>query len=390
MSKEKLDFKESVELFLQRTINDLHSNEEIPALNIIFHDDAFKLFEYIKNNHFTKEGYYIPPIKERDILKATIMHNNDPANPTIVIKNATRFFELLQSITNAWMVQKDKYWGSTSARATFIRDIKRLFLRMSPKDLDNIEDFLKLQLDFLSSNILDEFNKKNIKVGEFSNFNLYAAKEDAESWCETSDKMTFYLKGEGDSIHTLPSIYFGTRVEDGEVVCYIYAIQNERNRRIDKKIQRKLYKLNSGIENPEVNPASILSLKTFISILKENGITKIKVPRLQVLSYRYHELLSEHTKEDFKKRYTEERLEYINSLPPYEKKRELEEYEWQKIWYAHIVDKQDFIHHTKTVGLLKIFERVLSQYSTLEVINLDNNEDTLDFRIIEPSKKLTK
>ncbi len=390
MSKEKLTFKESVELFLQRTITDLHSNEEIPALNLIFHDDAFKLFEYIKKHPTTKEGYLIPAIKEHDILKATVMHNNNPYNPVIEIKNATLFFELLQSITNAWLEQKNKYWGSTSARSTFISDIKRLFLRMSPKDLDNIEEFLQLQLDFLKSNILDEYIKKNVKVGEFSGYNLYSSKEENASWCETSDKMTFYLKGENDDFHTLPSIYFGTRLEEGEIVCYIYAIQNERHRRIDKKIQRKLYKLNSGIENPDVNPASILSLKTFIGILKSHGITKIKVPRLQVLSYRYHELLSEHTKQDFQRRYSEERLEYINNLLPYERDRELEEYEWQKTWYSRVVDKQDFIHETKTTGLLKIFKRVLSQYSNLEIVNLDNCEDTTDFRIIEPSKKLTK
>lgn len=58
---DRLDFKETVTLFLDRTMSDLKSESEIPALNIVFPDSAFKLFEYVKNHPYTKEGSYIPP-----------------------------------------------------------------------------------------------------------------------------------------------------------------------------------------------------------------------------------------------------------------------------------------------------------------------------------------
>lgn len=388
--KELLDFKEAVTLFLDRTMNDLKSEEEIPALNIIFPNTAFKLFEYIKKHPFEKEGSYMPPLYDRDIEKAKKESNSNPSLPTIIIHNPVRFFELLTDITNAWLEQKNKYWGSYSPRALFIQNIKRLFLRMSPNDLNNIEIFLERELAFLKDNTFDELIKENRQIGEYEGYRLYTSKEEAPSWCETSNKMTFFLKGYNDDFYTLPSIYFGIKEENGKKVCYIYAIQNERHRATDKKIHRSLYKLNAGIENPNINPASLLSLKTFIEMLKEQGIEDIKVPCLQVLSYRYHEILSEKTKEDFSKNYSPENLEYINNLNTYDRERQLEEYEWQLIWYSHVVDKQDFISYTKTEGLFKIFKRLEEQFGTIKLLSIPFIEDeNLNIKITkEPTKKL--
>lgn len=377
MSKEKevLDFKEAVTLFLDRTMSDFESEDEVPAVNVLFPESAFKLFEYIKEHPFTKEGWFIPSIYPEDIERAKRGNQSRPEIPTIVVKNPVRFFELLTEITNALVDLKNKYWGSSSPRATFIRDIKRIFLRMSPSDFTDIEKFLELQLSFLKSSVFDEYIKKNILIGEYAGFKLYASKEENTSWCETDIKMTFFLKGENNEIHTLPSIYFATTEENGQTICYIYAIQNERERQISKRAQRSLYKLNSGIENPDVNPSSVLVLNTFVKMLLEKGIEDIRVPALQVLSYRYHELLSEKAKKDLAENYSEERLEYINNLSSYERTRMLEEYEWQKTWYNHIVDKEDFISETKTEGLFKIFCRVATQFGTIELQNIPFLED---------------
>lgn len=391
MAKEKevLDFKEAVTLFLDRTMSDFKSEEEVPAISILFPDSAFKLFEYIKDHPFVKEGSYVPPIYPEDIDRAKKENQSRPELPTIVVKNPVKFFELLTEITNALVSLKNKHWGSLSPRAVFIRDIKRLFLRMSPSDLTDIEKFLELQLSFLKSTMFDEYIKKNVLIGEYNGFKLYASKEENASWCETDNKMTFFLKSEDNEFHTLPSIYFATTEENGEKICYIYAIQNERNRRINKKVQRSLYKINAGIENPDVNPASVLVLNTFIKILSEKGIEDIRVPALQVLSYRYHELLSEKTKRDFEKNYSKEKLEYINNLLPYERDRMLEEYEWQKTWYSHIVDKEDFISEAKTEGLFKIFNRIATQFGSIEFQNIPFIEDeTLHIKVSPTPKKL--
>lgn len=385
---ETLDFKEAVTLFLDRTMSDLKNESEIPVLNIVFPDSAFKLFDYIKEHPFEKDGSYVPPLYDRDIEKAKIENNSNPNLPTITVHNPVRFFELLTDIINSWSDFKNKCFGSYSARALFIQNIKRLFLRMSPNDMLNIEQFLERELSFLKDETFEEYISKNTIIGEYEGYILKTALEEAQSWCETSKKMTFYLTNDNNEFHTLPSIYFGITEEYGEKVCYIYAIQSERHRAHNKKIQRVLYKLNKGINNPDVNPASILILQTFINMLKEKGITNIKVPCLQVLSYRYHEILSDTTKRDFEKNYSPEQLEYINNLNSYDKERKLEEYEWQCTWYSHIVDKQDFISETKTEGLFKIFRRVQDQYSTIELLNTPFIEDeNLNIRISTMPKK---
>ena len=372
---ERLDFKEAVTLFLDRTMSDLKSESEVPALNIIFPKEAFKLFEYIKQHPYEKEDSYVPPLYECDIEKAKVVNNSNPNLPTIQIHNPVLFFELLTGITNAWVDFKNKYWGSMSSRALFIQNIKRLFLRMSSSDFLNVEEFLKRELSFLEDSTFDEYIKVNKIIGEYEGYKLYSSKEEAPSWCETSTKMTFYLKRGNNEFHTLPSIYYGITSEDGRRVCYIYAIQNERNRAESKRIARSLYRINKGIENPVVNPGSVLVLETFINMLKERGITNIKVPCLQVLSYRYHELLSEKTKKEFEENYSLERLEYINNLNFFEKSKYLEEYEWQKVWYSHVVGKQDFISEAKTEGLFKIFERVQEQFESISILNEPFIED---------------
>ena len=76
-----------------------------------------------------------------------------------------------------------------------------------------------------------------------------------------------------------------------------------------------------------------------------------------------------------------EKLEEINNMPEWQRKRKLEEYEWQKIWYSHVVDKQDFIHKAKTEGLFKVFYRVASQFGLIEYTS--NSNDNLIFNIVE-------
>ncbi|MBE6145803.1 MAG: hypothetical protein E7171_04200 [Firmicutes bacterium] len=388
---ETLDFKEAVTLFLDRTMSDLKNESEIPALNIVFPDSAFKLFEYIKEHPFEKDGSYVPPLYDRDIEKAKIENNSKPELPNIIIHNPVKFFELLTDIINSWHDKKNKHWGSYGHRALFIQNIKRLFLRMSPNDMLNIESFLQRELSFIQDKTFDEYIGKNTIIGEYEGYQLKTSLEEAPSWCETTNKMTFFLTNDNNEFHTLPSIYFGITEEYGEQVCYIYAIQNERHRAENKRIQRTLYKLNKGIENPDVNPASILVLQTFINMLKEKGITNIKVPCLQALSYRYHEILSDTTKRDFEKNYSPDQLEYINNLNSYDRERKLEEYEWQKLWYSHVVDKQDFISYTKTEGLFKIFRRVQDQFSSIELLNTPFIEDeNLNIRISNEPKKQKK
>jgi hypothetical protein len=76
MSKETLDFKEAVSLFLERTMTDLKNGSEIPPLNIVFPESAFKLFEYInpvfENDKFELTSDFVAEISIAQILVAFV------------------------------------------------------------------------------------------------------------------------------------------------------------------------------------------------------------------------------------------------------------------------------------------------------------------------------
>lgn len=391
LKKEYVAFKEVVELFCYSVIPDIMNEYEVPKVNFLFPEEAFQLFQYVKEHPFTKDGYLIPDIKEEDILRLYPQNQQDPNCPTIIVKNPKKFFELLTDITNAWLEQKAKYMGYGSGRSMVIRGIRRIWLRMSPQDFTNVEDFLEKQLTFLKSTTFDEYIKREETIGHYADFTIKAKKEENETWCETNDKMTFQLHDDTRMYHELPSIYFATEEAENQTIAYIYAIQNKQSKKENKKIARYLYKLNKGIENPNVHPSAVLALKTFIDLLASRGITEIKIPCLQVLSYRYHELLSEKTKQNFLRKWTPERLEELKYASESRRKRMIEEYEHDKTWYSHVVGKEDFISQTKTEGLYNIFLRVQEQFGNITILNEPFQEDEyLHIRINTPEKQIKK
>ncbi len=120
----------------------------------------------------------------------------------------------------------------------------------------------------------------------------------------------------------------------------------------------------------------------FINLLKEHNITKIKVPILQVLSYRYHELLSEREKENFPKKWNSDALEDLKYLSESRKKYRLKEYKHSLKWYNHIVDKQDVISKLKTENLINLFYRMTNHIPDLKIRNdIDIQGDYLDISI---------
>lgn len=398
MAKEYIDYKEAIELFVYSLPSDLKSESKTPKVNIIFPESAFKLFEYVKNNPFTKEGYIIPDITDEDIEKLKPYNQQDENAPTIYVKAPVRFFELLTEFINTLIDYKDNYYRNSSGRYILIHEFKNILLRMSPSDFTNIEEFLARQIDFLKNNTWDdyiirgEFISSCHREGTFENYQNLSCKEFNASYCESSAKITFSLYDEehkGENIHSIPSVLYGIREENGKNVCYIYAIQKPNDAVTNKKIARKLYKLNEGIENPIVHPGQVLALKTFIEMLTKIGITSIKVPCLQVLNYRYHQILSANAKKTMEK-WTQEILEELKSNSTSYNKRRLAEYEWDKLWASHVVDREDDIEFSKTEGLYNIFYRVAEQFDLIEILNEPFIEDEyLNIRI-KSVKKLSK
>lgn len=358
--RDKSSIKEIVEIFCSDTMPLIRENSEVPRFNIVFDEDAFALFENVKNSQVESV------ITDEDI--ALLRENNHISleYPTIIVKDFNLFFEYLKEIS------EETYKLFAENNNTFYLPsmiqlvLNYIWLRMGPTDFDNVEAFLKRQLEFVKSRSIDYY--KNDIVAYYQGYPVKAEMVINDTWYESTRHMSFTIM-DGEKVHTLPMIHYDILEEDGKKVCYIYAIQNPDHRQVNPKINRLLYKLNKGVLGSEsdeyieykkknssyypenisdTSPSAVLSLLTFFNILENNDINNVKVPLLQVMNYDYHQLLSKKVKEEFDDTWNEEK----KRLSP-------NEYEDSKKWYDHVVDKQDFISKTKTENLVRTVRRCL-------------------------------
>jgi len=89
-------------------------------------------------------------------------------------------------------------------------------------------------------------------------------------------------------------------------------------------------------------------------------------------------------------KWTPEYLREIEEYPNFRRKKLLEEYEWDKVWSSHVIDKADFIEKAKTEGLFKIFYRVSQQFGSISVLNDPFIEDEYMNVRINREKVLSK
>lgn len=379
-------FEETIKLFLTKCIDDIMNEaNEIPKFNIIFKDEAFNLFYNIMNNN--AEQSFIKNIRIEDIEK--LKNQNDENCPTIYVKNHIKFFEYLTEITNNLAILSNKYGENINIKKFHIQTMETIWLRMGINDFNNVENFLLKQLEFIKNDLFEDYIF-NRHIDKFYNYNVFAKNTIGIFWDESTKIMKFKIETE-DSHHSLPRIYYDI-IDD---TCYIYAIQSDYEKNRITKIERLLYKLNKNIKNPNIHPNMVYSMKLFINLLKQNGINIIKVPTLQVLSYRFHELLSIKEKESFSKKWNKETLKelqelkkYLEEKAKYTKNRlsyiletKIKEYEKDKNWYNRVVDKEDIISELKTENLINLIYRIIEEDDSLTLTNDIDIDDTLTIKI---------
>lgn len=381
MKENKVDFKEIVELFVNNTIYYLQFEKEMPKINFIFKEEAFSFFYDVMNNPYQEENSWTPNITNKDI--ELLKSQNYPDSPTIYIKDHILFFKLLTDIINNYVILYKKHNDFRSARSFAIKFLKRIWLRLGPTDFNNIEDFLKTQLNFLTNDIFENL-KDEIIIDNYYGLNVTAKNTIGYSWDEAPLKMKFKIYDENNKeYHSLPHIFYG--IENN--TCYIYAVQNDRDKHTIPRINRLLYKLNKDIENPNAHPSMVYSINLFINLLKEYGINKIKIPTLQVLSYDYHKILSDETKISFEKKYNKNFFNDLKYFSEHTQQYKLEQYEKAKEWYNHTVDKEDTISKLKTENLINLVYRIIE---TDEDLNLISDIDIDNSLIIKISNKCLK
>lgn len=173
--------------------------------------------------------------------------------------------------------------------------------------------FVKKQIDFYQNKLCTE-NSFIYNTIDDSKIKIEDLKQDIRMETPFFFRASFI---KDDDIYNLPKISYGI----SNNVCYIYAIQNEKESittSFQKRIKRKLYKLNEGVSTLEtdeyrdykdngdyypenisdVSPSVLIALSIFFDILKDKGIDKVKVISLLPVRYNSRELALKKRYED--------------------------------------------------------------------------------------------
>ena len=342
----KILLEDVINIFFKYTIYDLKEEIETPNINFRFKEKLDDLFDQ----------------KDLDYL----INNSECLY--VVINDKLTFFKYLTNIINETVNLFNEYEQNVDIEETARYLLRRIWLRMGINDFIDINKFLDNQLKFIKNRMLDTPEEKRLYTTK--EFEIFQKTKVNDLWDETTRRMIFTIKN-NDELYELPHILYDI---DDNNTCYIYGVQSSQNEK-NKHIERKLYKLNKGIDNPNVHPSKVCSLLIFINLLKNNSISNIIIPSLQVLSYHYHELLSIESK-----KYYEEIIRQYNDNPSdiYLKNR----LEYLKNWYLHVYQKEDKISYLKTEELIYLMYRLLEHDSDIAIVNEINLQgDYLNLKI---------
>ena len=290
--RREIEYKELIELFAIRTIDELKSGKECPKLNIALEQDGILLLNEVKDYPFRLKGYWTMDIDDDVIKKFSYENNCDENLLTLHIRDSREFFRLLTEITNKALYLHWLYMP-IDEREYCMNILRRIWLRMSPNDFNDVIGFLKRQLSFVNNNW--QFNLKgrnHHKVDEFYGRNVSAGYYVSNTYDETFYEVDFRIinLNQEESQHSLARVRYGITEEDNEKVCYIYALQNIKHPYRNKVIERQLYK-RFAKNDYGVHPNQIYAMYLFLKELQKSGINKVKLPLLQVLNYDYHEIM---------------------------------------------------------------------------------------------------
>lgn len=332
--------------FIKKTIND--------NININLNKNCMKLVKYLECNE--EEKY--------DSLKSCL-----------IINNYKLFFNNLVELYKRVI---DYYFKDENNRKFGfpIYEMRNYFayiwIRMLPEDFNNPELFLEKQIKMMSDESLSKYDKEVIigNVESLGNNVLSIKNNTSDNWNENSNEFRFriydYKSFREDKYfnyyYQLPLVRYGIYEKNGVKTCVIGSIQNKSTfnyeSSFDKQIERKKYKLNKNIDQEymeNVEPKNLLALSIFIDVLIKENIYDIEIPCLYVLDNEYHKRRSEELASRFKEKYNGD------STKPY--------YEEDKKVLEQVYEKADLISALKSNNYIKLFERLMYQYNSFEIIS---------------------
>ena len=356
--------------FITETLYKLLFSEELPNFRFDFREnEAIEFIENILKNYSDKYDFYKE--KSQKILQ-TIRQKSEgnSETPVMIVNDYKQFFELLRQLYE----KQIELFFSRIEMSGFPRYEKnnffeQIWLRATPDDFNNPEDFLKKQVQMVNDNTFQKYDKETcLGAIEFLDNNILCVKNGiARTWDENSRKfeIKIYDKNYYDNKelfnrphYEFPVIRYGIYEKDGKKICSIGSIQDKSNSyeksELDKKMDRKRYKANEGIADEDtyqIEPKNLLALSIFINLLHKEGITEIEVPSLYTLDYEYHIKRNKKILLEFDKYWTEDEME-----------KDPEQYKKDKYYFERNFGKEDLISEIKTERLFLTFRRLLQHY----------------------------
>ncbi len=339
---------EVINYFFNYSLKEIKEEKDVPNFNIVFKHDLNNL---IKDMNI-------------DTSYINIAYNSDKSLPFLYIENSSLFFDYLTLIINSLIEFRYYYTSYINKELLCKQLLSRIWMRMDYNDFNDVISFLEKQLDFLKDDTFLEYRFAK-EIDKFNERSVICENQCNTTYDETDSSLTFYIIDK-ENIHNLSNVHYGIRYEYNEKVCYIYAVQN-KGREINKKIQRELYHLNKGIQFPNVHPNQVYTLILFINECIKKGITKIKVPKIQVLNHNFHEILSKNYKITFHEKWT------TNNINKASKDNLLWlEFREDISWYHHIVDSAFKIDELKQDKLFNLVNRMLIYFDNMSLISDDD------------------
>jgi len=231
----------------------------------------------------------------------------------LVIKDEDSFFELLEEYINLELEMKRKIPNFLDKNRSSIKWIMSyLFVNATTEDFLNPEDLIRRRINYLKDNTFKYLeNGVEIEITSLQNSNLKIKNSSAPVTMETPYMLELSLNNIINSekvSYNLPTIYYG--ISNG--ICYIYAVKmpefkketSPNEDKYIKRIKRLLYKLNAGVPEKEklleeeenitdVTPSFVLALNIFMTLLKNESITKVKVVPYLPVRYTSRMLMAE-------------------------------------------------------------------------------------------------
>ena len=335
----------------------LCDDNEVPNISFDFKEEEAKkvinkiILENIENNINQKNTIY------------NCINFVDYNNPIVEVHDYRLFFVSLFEIISAIHDEYNaKCWFKNSDRLYFNMILRYIWLRMTPEDFKNPEDFLIKNIEMIRNDIFDEYLNEDRYMFSIDDDNqIWFRNRFSSSFDEENKEMMFYVKNKDNDIYNLPVVRYGIYHSDNKLVCEIGSIQNKTTNHIKNKIvdncRKELNRGVPGVLKKNVEPKKLLSLILFIKLLQENNINEISVPSMYVLDYDFHRILEKSINDVFYSKWSD----YLINLYK-------EEYEMELNKHLSIINKVDIICENKSTNFIRLFERLMFHLPDIKIL----------------------